>query len=117
MAARYRIVITKGDPLRWGFTYRAGKPSAPVNLTGYTGRFQAREKAGAPGAPLLELTTENGGMVLGGAAGTVEVLFPATVGDQGWEHAEFGVELVQPDGTPIKLLKGNLAIVVELPHD
>jgi len=117
MSTRQRFVINKGEPLRLQLTYKAGKPAAPVDLTGYAARFQARERPGAPDV-LLELTTENGGVTLGGVAGTVVVDIPEEASAAGWTHAEFGLELIPPGDAPrIKLLRGVLGIVVELPHD
>lgn len=43
---------------------------APLDLTGKTARCQIRREAGDP-TPLFTLTTENGGLELGGALGTV----------------------------------------------
>lgn len=117
MSGRTRFVITKGDSLPLNLTYKAGKPPAPVDLTDYTARFQVRERPGAPEV-LLDLTTENGGIVLGGLAGTIDVTIPESASAGAWTHAEFGLELVPPgDAPPIKLLKGSLSITVELPHD
>ena len=48
----------------------------PLDLTGSTARMQVRDEAGAL---LDELSTANGRIALGGSAGTVDVLFPASV--------------------------------------
>lgn len=49
----------------------------PVNLTGFTARMHMRETLEAAD-PFLTLTTENGGITLGGVAGTIELLASAT---------------------------------------
>ena len=49
----------------------------PVNLTGFTARLHMRETLEAAD-PFLTLTTENGGITLGGVAGTIELLASAT---------------------------------------
>lgn len=49
----------------------------PVNLTGFTARMHMRETLEAAD-PFLTLTTENGGITLGGVAGTIQLLVSAT---------------------------------------
>lgn len=49
----------------------------PVNLTGFTARLHMRETLEAAD-PFLTLTTENGGITLGGVAGTIQMLASAT---------------------------------------
>ena len=49
-----------------------------VDLTGWTARLQVRDSYSSE-IKLLDLTTENGGITLGGAAGTVSVVASATV--------------------------------------
>lgn len=49
----------------------------PVNLTGFTARMHMRETLEAAD-PFLTLTTENGGVSLGGVAGTIQLLASAT---------------------------------------
>lgn len=49
----------------------------PVNLTGFTARMQIRETVEST-TVLHSLTTENGGITLGGAAGTIALTISAT---------------------------------------
>ena len=49
----------------------------PVNLTGFIARMHMRETLEADD-PFLTLTTENGGITLGGVAGTIQLLASAT---------------------------------------
>ena len=50
---------------------------ALMDLTGYTGVMQIRESKYGTEA-LLELTTENGGLAMGGVAGTITMVFTDT---------------------------------------
>lgn len=50
----------------------------PVDLTGYTARMQIREKYTST-IYNLNLTTENGGITLGGDLGTISLLVSASV--------------------------------------
>lgn len=45
----------------------------PRNLTGWTAQAMARAQMDAP-VPFMNLTTENGGIELGGSAGTIRLL-------------------------------------------
>lgn len=71
MAAKYDIVCDQGATFSRVFTWQ-DSTGVPVNVTGYTARMQVRATIDA-GATLLSFTTENGGITLGGAAGTITV--------------------------------------------
>lgn len=72
-AATHDFEIEQGTdydkPLVW-------KDSAgvPVNLAGYSARMQLRPSVSSD-TVLLDLTTENGGITLGGALGTITLHF------------------------------------------
>ena len=80
--------------------------STPVDLTGYTARMQVREcKANTT---VIELTTENGGLTLGDAAGTITFF----VSDADTESTQsdrcvYDLELVEPGGDVTPLLAGT----------
>ncbi len=66
--ATYDFEIEQGTTLYKQFTWKA--TGSPVDLTGYTARMQVRPSV-TSSTVLLELTTTNGGIVLGGALGTI----------------------------------------------
>ena len=76
MAGVHNFLCEQGATFSRVITYQ-GSEGAPVNLTGYTARMQVRATT-EDAAVLLSLTTENGGIALGGAAGTVTLLATAT---------------------------------------
>lgn len=90
-----------------------------VNLTGYTGRMQVREKYGSD-EPLLELTTSNGGITLGGSAGTIALFAPAddlaaidvqnAPGTPPEKTLVYDLELTPAGGEPAKLLFGTFVV-------
>ena len=85
----------------------------PVNLTGYTARMNIRSTVDA--ATILHtLTTENSGIALGGAAGTVDLLISAT--DTAlftFGTAVYDLELIS--GTVVtRLLSGNVTLSKEV---
>lgn len=55
---------------------QASIDSKTRNLTGYTARMNVSAAIG--GAPVLTLTTSNGGLTLGGTAGTINIDISAT---------------------------------------
>lgn len=85
-----------------------------VNLTGYTARLQARVDVEDTETVLL-LTTENGGITLGGALGTISLdrtatqttLLPAGT-------YVYDLELLAGTGTVTRLVQGELNISPEV---
>lgn len=75
-AAEYDIVLEEDvlEPFSLTFEDEAG---TPIDLTGCTATFRARLQSGE--TPYLDLTTENGGVILGGTAGTIVVVFPDAI--------------------------------------
>jgi hypothetical protein len=70
------IEIVQGKTWEAKFRYlsrcSSGRKPVAVNLTGYTARMVVRECA-EDSALLLDLTTENSGITLGGPNGTIEI--------------------------------------------
>lgn len=57
-------------------TFTADIGGTPINFTGYTARMKVRANASA--TAIIDLTTTNGGIVLGGALGTIQLLMTAS---------------------------------------
>jgi hypothetical protein len=105
------------------FTYKAyddgTETYVPVDLSGYTARMQVRQEVGES-TVLLELTTENGGITLGDAAGTIDLLINAADWDTmtewealDWCNAVYDLELVQ--GTVVtQLMYGSVTVRQEV---
>ena len=92
--------------------------SAPINLTGYTARMQIRRKVTSADS-LLELTTTNGRITLGGVLGTITLAIaaadtaalPATPSDRRWYY---DLELVPAGGNVVRLLQGRVVVSPEV---
>jgi hypothetical protein len=69
VAGHYDFVCRQGETfdrtVKW-----SDAAGVPVDLTGWTGRMQARGQAGV----VMEFSTADGSMTLGGVAGTVRLL-------------------------------------------
>lgn len=71
MTVRYDLQVNQGETFTKVFTYKNPDGSL-IDLTGYSARMQVRTNYEAP-TFLLELTTANGGIVIGGTAGTITI--------------------------------------------
>jgi len=88
--------------------------TVPVNLTGYTARLSARVDV-EDTEVILSLTTSNGGITLGGSAGTISLdqtatqttLLPAGT-------YVYDLELIAANSTVTRLVQGELLISPEV---
>ncbi len=86
----------------------------PVDLTGFTARMQIRESLEST-TTLEELTTENGGITLGGTAGTVALLISATdTAALDFSTAVYDLELISGAGIVTRLLYGDITLAEEV---
>ena len=112
--AKLKFTIYQGATFRKRLTWKAGTPAVPVDLTGCTARMQVRSEVESP-TPLLDLTTENGGIALGDTAGTVDLL----VSDEDtaaivWESGVFDLEIEHPSGEVTRLAEGSVSVSPEV---
>ena len=85
----------------------------PHTLIGYAARMQIKDRVG--GAVLLSLTTENGGIALGGTAGTVDLYVSdedTTLID--WESGVFDLEIEHASGEVTRLAEGSGSVSKEV---
>ena len=88
-----------------------------IDLTGCTARMQVREEIESTAA-LLELTTDNGRIALGGTAGTVDLLVDAsTTAAIAWTGGVFDLEIVHPSDEVTRLAQGSCCVSPEVTRD
>lgn len=114
-AGRYNFVADQGATFAKTVTWKDGEGD-PVNLTGFTARMHIRESYAASDTAVTPLTTENGGITLGGAAGTIALLIPASAmalldipdvpGTPPKKNYVYDLELISAGGVVTKLLHG-----------
>lgn len=111
-AATHDITIEQGATFRLNLLWKDSN-GTPVNLTGYTARMQVRRRHSDP-VKLLDFTTENGAIVLGGSAGTIAVTGLASLTDDvTGRQAVYDLELV--NGTVVtRLVEGTVTITPEV---
>lgn len=109
----YDITVYQGGTFSQQFTWR-DQNNAPVNLTGYTARMMARASVDSA-SPFVTLTTENGGIALGGAAGTITLAMSAAqTAALAAQNGVYDLELVSGSGAVSRLLAGNLFVSAEV---
>lgn len=86
----------------------------PVNLTGFTARMQIRSTL-EDTTVLVSLTTENGGIILGGVAGTIALLLTAAATAAfTFSNAVYDLEIIDAGGIVTRLLSGNVILSKEV---
>jgi hypothetical protein len=112
-AGNYTITIEQGATLGLTLTWR-DESNALVNLTGYTARMQVREQLDSA-TPFITITTENGGIALGGVAGTITLNITATsTAAITQTSGVYDLELVSGGGVVTRLLEGLVIIKPEV---
>ena len=111
LAAKLNLTIKQGATFRKRLAWRSSNKK-PINLTGYTAKMQARSAYGDP-QTLFELSTENGGIALGGTAGTVELyVSDETTATFSFDRAVYDLFLYAPNGDALPLFEGSVRLVL-----
>jgi hypothetical protein len=110
MAGQYDFILEQGATFSRVVTWK-DSTNALVNLTGYTAKMQIRD---ASGGVIVSLTDTNGGITLGGAAGTITITISATQTTAfTFNTARYDLDIVS--GTTVKrLLKGQVTLDPEV---
>jgi hypothetical protein len=110
----YNLEIQQGATLALVATWRDSAGTA-INLGGYTARLNVRETYSSSTA-VLTLTTENGGITLGGAAGTITLAATAsaTAALTAPFSGVYDLELVSGGAVVTRLLEGVATVSPEV---
>ena len=112
-AGKHDFIIEQGATFSKVLTWK-DSTGTPINLTGYSARMQVRSSVEAA-STIIELTTVNSRITLGGVAGTITLNISAA--DTTALTAESGVydlELVSGANVVTRLLEGNVIISKEV---
>lgn len=111
LPGKYNMVCPQGATFSKQLTYTID--SVPVDLTTYTARMQVREKYTSKTA-IVNLTTENGGIVLGGTLGTID-LYIADEVTQLFIAKEYVYDLELVSATEVyRLIQGKFIVTPEV---
>lgn len=109
-AGKYNFKLEQGVDFERDFVRKVKATGLPVNYTGFTGRMQIRSDV-ADKKVWLELTTENGGLVIAGAVGKVTVkITNAQASALKLEKAVYDIELISGSGVVTRFLQGRITI-------
>lgn len=115
-AANYLMILEQGATFAKRITRKIKATDEPVDMTGCTARMMIRRAHG--GELLAELTTENGGIALGGEDGTIDLLLDAEDTDALISgRAVYDLEVETAGGNVRRLLEGLAIIKRSITHD
>jgi len=103
-AGTYNIIADQGATFARSLVYK-DSTGTPVNLTGYTAKMQVRPIPGSTDL-VLELSTSNGRITLGGSAGTVTLSVPAANMNFSAGEYAYDLELTSGAGAVTRLVMG-----------
>lgn len=115
VAGIYNIEVDQGATLSRTITWK-NADGTPMDLTGYTALMHVRESVGSATVE-LELSTENGRLVLGDETGTVQILVDAaTTSAMAAKTYKYDLEMVSADSPAIvtRLIEGDFKVRPEV---
>jgi hypothetical protein len=106
-AAKLSLPIQQGATWHKRMVWRDER-KRPINLTGYTARMFVRDSIG--GSVLLQLTTENGRIVLGGTTGAIALKLTAAETEAlTFKDGVYDLKLIIGEDD-IRLLEGRVTV-------
>lgn len=114
-AGHHTLNINQGATWSQTLVWKTGNAPKPVNLTSYTARLTLQPWP-TRRAVVVGLTTENGGITLGGSAGTITLDMTAaktTLLSPG--EYKFLLEAISPGGRVTYILQDTLLVLPRLP--
>lgn len=108
-AATRNLIIEKGATTYKDITWKDSTGTA-INLTGYTARMQVRPSISSS-TVLIDMTTENGKIVLGGTVGTIRLIFDAAETLALTANAGVYDLFLETNDVSYKLLKGTVSFI------
>lgn len=107
-AGKYTMIIEQGATFARLMTYKDSS-GEPFDLTGCTARMHVRDLIDSE-TPVLELTTENGAITLGGTDGTIELILSPAQTSTIVSDGIYDIEVVYPTGDVDRVLQGKVIL-------
>lgn len=114
MANTFNFEIDEEVDFSTRFKCTEDSTGLPTDLTGYTAEMHVREEYNGQSQPilLLQYTTANGGIALGGATGNVDVFIPsADTKAKTWNRAVYALYLKDTNNVRFKFMTGFFTIL------
>lgn len=105
VAGTYNMIVDQGSTFTRSITYNDSAGN-PINLTGYTAKMQVRETIDSA-TVVLELSTTNGRIALGGVAGTISLTVPAANMNFASGQYAYDLELTSAGGVVTRIIMGS----------
>ena len=122
IAGIYNITCEQGTDFSRSCILKYPDPADPTgstyllyDLTGYTARMQIRRTLESA-SPEIELTTENSGIVLGGDAGTFNIVMTNTQTAALDSDGVYDLEIISGGGTVSRVIQGTFTLDLEVTH-
>lgn len=113
LAGRYNISVDQGATFERLLTVKDGSDSL-FDFSNYTARMQIRRDIDETDV-MIELTTENGYITLGGTAGTINLYMPPVVTQAlTTRDCVYDLEIIDAAGKVYRLLKGQVRVDKEV---
>jgi hypothetical protein len=112
LAGTYNIIADRGATFTRIITWKDAN-GALINLTGYTAKLQVRQTYTSTVAD-LELSTANGRIVLGGAAGTIQLTAPYTAMNFSADQYVYDLEMTSAASVVSRLVMGSFTLREEV---
>lgn len=112
-AAKLDIYIEQGATFTLGLVWKDAN-SDPIDLTGYVARMQLRSNISSEEVE-MEITSTDGEITLGGAAGTISIWAPpAKTSLITSKKGVYDLELEAPNGDVFRVIQGSAQISPEV---
>ncbi len=107
----FPIIIPQGATVIRTINYQ-NSDEDPINLTDYTAAMQFRDTVESSGSPVINLTTENGGIVIDELNGSISFTISSTITADLEDGLELAYDLFIYSGTGIatRLLAGTATV-------
>jgi hypothetical protein len=106
------FLMPKGSTFSRTLTWKIS--GSPVNLTNYTARMQARTSH-ISGTVVLDMTTANSKITLGGTSGTITLSLTASeTAAITAQSLSYDLELVSVGGVVTRLVEGQIVLTPEV---
>lgn len=116
MASPYDIKVDQGATFNQVFLFKdVGPPEAPIDLTNYTARMQVRRSHDNT-ATILSVADTDPEITLGGANGTITLLFTdeTTAAFPAPFSGVYDLELIDGSGAVTRLIEGEFIVTPEV---
>ena len=113
MTAKYQIEIQQGADFERIITWIDGN-STPIDVTNYTAKLQIRNRIESENT-LLELSTGNGGIIIGNIDGKITIKIDAATSSAFiWSEGIYALEITSPMNITARLIEGRVNVKKEI---